>query len=118
MKVRRLQAEGTACAEASKESLVGLKISRSPRIEWQNGERNWRGCEPRCGVSSSQWGKWEPLKIPSSKADKFNLKYRKIVYRDFPGCPVVKTALPPQAAQVQALVGELRFYRPCGMAKV
>lgn len=62
-------------------------------------------------------GKWEPLKTLSSKGDKFNFKYRKIVYRDFLGCPMVKTALPPQAAWLQALVGELGSHRPCGMAE-
>ena len=73
-----------------------------------------------CTVESAlpSEGKWEPLKTLSSKGDKFNLKYRKIVYRDFPGCPMVKTALPPQAAWVQALVGELRSHRPCGKVKM
>ena len=31
--------------------------------------------------------------------------------RDFPGSPVVKTALPTQRAWVQSLVGELRSHR-------
>ena len=30
--------------------------------------------------------------------------------RDFPGCPVVKTVLPKQGAQVESLVGKLRSY--------
>lgn len=34
--MRGLLAEGTACAEASRQSLVGLKISRSLGIEWRN----------------------------------------------------------------------------------
>ena len=36
---------------------------------------------------------------------------------DFPGRPVVKTALPMQRIQVQSLVGELRSYRPFSVAK-
>ena len=32
--------------------------------------------------------------------------------RDFPGGPVVKTALPTQRAWVQSLVGELRSHKP------
>lgn len=62
-------------------------------------------------------GKWEPLQTLSSKGDKFKFKYRKIVYRDLPGCPMVKTALPPQAARLQALVREPGSHRPCGMAE-
>ena len=33
--------------------------------------------------------------------------------RNFPGDPVVKTALPLQGAQVQSLVGELTSCMPC-----
>ena len=37
--------------------------------------------------------------------------------RDFPGSPVIKTALPLQGTRVQSLVGELRSHMPHGMAK-
>ena len=37
--------------------------------------------------------------------------------RDFPGSPVVKTALPLHGARVRYLVGELRSGMPRGMAK-
>ena len=37
--------------------------------------------------------------------------------KDFPGCPVVKTALPIQGAWVQSLVRKLGFHMPRGVAK-
>ena len=37
--------------------------------------------------------------------------------RDFPGGPVVKTALPLQGAQVRSLVRELKSHLPRGAAK-
>ena len=37
--------------------------------------------------------------------------------RDFPGCSVVKTLLPLQRAQVQALVGEPRTHMLCCSGK-
>ena len=39
-------------------------------------------------------------------------------YRDFPGRPVVKTVLLVQGEHGGPLVGELRSYMPCGVAKI
>ena len=40
--------------------------------------------------------------------------YFKNDFWDFPGGPVVKTALPLQGPRVQSLVGELKSYMPWG----
>ena len=52
-------------------------------------------------------------KFPCKKS----IFFKDAIYRDFPGGPGVKTALPLQGAQVQSLVGKLRSHMPCGVAQ-
>ena len=61
---------------------------------------------------------WKHLLCPSTKEWVKTVVWPcNTTWRDFPGCPAVKTVLPLQGAQVRSLVWELRSQMPHSEAK-
>ena len=94
--------------------------------------RRWRSCDcMNMNISGRYTSEWEHLtRYPLCQGCPCGKEHHTLLHPlgqdsvlnetqpwDFPGGPVVKTALPMQGGRVRSLVGELRSHIPCSTAK-